>query len=240
MKQTLLLAAMLLPLAGHADEPVPKVTISAPLDSEWGSYRRAYKANAYFATFTRSRPLIQAHMQIRPLRPGLPLDGLQVRLAGETTSADIAVDAIGRAVLPMLKKAYDEDAVLRLNRQKGHYAFSGRYSIKEREDGRYTGADLRAACEQLIDAQRESGYRLRLFGKRCAAVAFIYPADADNAAIDVDAAGVHHTVGAIDAHPFEDGSMGLYKVVYYRFADWNEQSAVLAQQRPLAIGTLYQ
>ena len=57
-------------------------------------------------------------MQIMPLREGLPLAGLRIELTGETVAQELAVDAIGRAVLPMLKQAFEEDAVLRLNRQK--------------------------------------------------------------------------------------------------------------------------
>ena len=49
----------------------------------------------------------------------------------------------------MEKQAYEDDAVVTLNRQKGHY-FSGR----ERADGVDDGTLLRDACEQLLAAQR--------------------------------------------------------------------------------------
>ncbi|QNB00908.1 hypothetical protein [Massilia sp. Se16.2.3] len=224
-----------------APEPEPvRVFVNAARDSEWHSYRHAYKAARFFEAYTRTRPLIQAHMQIRPLRPDLPLTGLRIELAGETTKIDIPVDDMGRAVLPMLKAAYDEDAVLRLNRQKGHYTFSGRYSIRERDDGVYRGADLRAACEQLLSAQRESGYRFRLLGKKCAGVKFVYKlADATPQVLHRDAAGAERLLPVVEAQPFENNTMGLYKVAVYRFADWPADGSVVTQTRALAIGTLY-
>ena len=244
MTTRLIIAILLLPLLGHAGEPpaLPQVTISARLDSEWSSYRRAYKNSAFFATLTRNRPLIQAHMQICPVSPEFSMDGLRVHLAGATSNVDIPVDAFGRAVLPMIKEAYDEDAVLRLNRQKGNYYMAAsRLSIKEHDDGLYSAAELRTACEQMLDAERESGNRMRLIGKRCAGVSFVYPRDAATAGITIaTAAGARHEVGGVDAYPFEDRFMGLYKIVFYRFDDWPDQGTVQARERPLAIGTVYQ
>lgn len=243
MFKHLLIFALCAPLLARADDtvPLPRVEVNAVRDSEWASYRHAYKTAAFFATFTRSRPLIQAQMQIRPLSPEAPLDGLKLHLAGDTTSVDIDVDGIGRADIPLSKAAYDEDAVLRLNRQKGAYYFSGRYSIREHADGVYQLAELRAACEQLISAQRASGYRLRLIGKSCAGVKFSYPAGDDAAVVEVRGEdGTLLPVGVSDGHPFEDNSMGTYKVAVLRFADLPQQGSVLTRARPLAIGTVYE
>lgn len=237
----LLVSAPALPAAQAPQEAEPtRVYVNAARDSEWHSYRHAYKAARFFEPYTRSRPLIQAHMQIRPLRPELSLEGLHIQLVGETTNVAIPVDAIGRAVLPMLKSAYDEDAVLRLNRQKGHYAFNGRYSIREKADGIYPGAELRAACDQLLGAQRESGYRFRLLGKTCAGIKFVYRrAEAAPQVIHRDAAGVERALPVREMQPFENNTMGLYQVAVYRFADWPANGTVSAQSRPLALGTLY-
>jgi len=141
--------------------------------------------------------------------------------------------------VPKLKQAYDEDAVLRLNRPKGLYKFSGRYSIKERDDGTYSVADLREACEQMIGAQRESGYRVWLWGKKCVGVKFVYPAADAGAAIAFHAADDRVTpIAAIDGKPFEDDSMGDDKIAVLRFEDWPGDGRVVAGARPLAIGTL--
>jgi hypothetical protein len=223
-----------------ADEALPKVLVPAQRDAEWHSYRHAYKAARFFEPFLKTRPLIQAHMQIRPNRPELPLDGMAVQLAGESVNMALPVDAIGRITLPLLKQAFDEDAVLRLNRQKGNYHFSGRYSIREREDGVYGAATLREACEQLLSAQRESGYRLRLIGKKCAGVKFVYPAAGPAPEVlHKDAAGVLAALPVERGHPFENATMGDYQVAVYRFAAWPAQGEVLTRGKPLAVGTLY-
>lgn len=240
----LALAPLLLPAQAAApqQEPEPaRVFVSAARDAEWHSYRRAYNAARFFEPYLRTRPLIQAHMQIRPLRPDVPMEGLHVQLVGETTKREIGVDELGRAVLPMIKTAYDEDAVLRLNRQKGHYAFSGRYSIREKADGIYPAAELRAACAQLIDAQRVSGYRFRLLGKQCAGVKFVYRRS-ENAprVLHRDANGAERLLPLSEGQPFEDNTMGPYKLATYRFADWPADGTVRAETEPLAIGTLYE
>lgn len=240
----MLLLAACLPATLCAAEPdtdaVPRVEINAARDPEWIGYRRAYKSAAFFAPFVKVRPLIQAHLQVRSLQPGLPLEGLRLTIAGANTRYEVPVDAIGRAVLPMEKQAYQDDAVVTLNRQKGNYYFSGRYSIRERDDGVYEAGLLREACEQLLSAQRGSGYRMRLIGKQCAGIKFVYPSgSAPQVLLEIDGAPARNLTGA-SAHPFEDGTMDLYHVVTVRFADLPAGARLSAATRPLAIGTLYE
>jgi len=217
------------------------VEVAGALDAEWASYRHAYEANSFFGKFVKKRSMIQAQMQLRPLNPATPMTGLVVRLVGARTDITLPANDIGLVTLPQLKQAYDEDAVMRLNRAKGLYKFSGRYSILLREDGVYGVADLNEACEQLIGAQRESGYRIRLWGKKCVGVTFVYPAGATSASVDLQAADDHVTpIAAVDGQPFEDNSMGLYKIVVVRFKDWPKDARVVTAAKPLAIGTLYE
>ncbi len=245
MKYYLLLFIVIFPCMSNASEnqEIQEVEIAALRNAEWGSYRHAYKANTFFATYTGNRPLIQAHMQLRPMpnARNASLDGLKLQLSGEKTRIDIAVDAMGRASLPMLKQAYDEDAVLRLNRPQGQFYFSGRYSIREREDGIYDVAELRAACEQLISAQRESGYRIRLIGKKCAGIKFIYALSDSKIAINFrnGAQELSRDLPVSETTPFEDDSMGRYRVALYKFSDWSTSGKIIATSKPLAIGTLY-
>jgi hypothetical protein len=234
-------AEQAIPAPPPADAPVPQVTVSAGRDPEWASYRHAYKSAAWVAPFLRDRPLIQAHMQVRPLAPTSSLDGLLVHLASAHTQLDIPVDPLGRMTLPMDKQAYQDDAVLSLNRQKGLYYFSGRFSIRERADGIYPVADLRTACEQLIDAQRDTGYSLRLFRKRCAAAKLIYPLAGDAPDVVLRLAdGRESPLPVTVDTPFEDGSMGRYQVVKVGFAAVPAGATVVARTLPLGVGTEYQ
>ncbi len=236
------LAALLACSLSYAEpDPAPRVIVTGERDAEWASYRYAYKAAALFAPLVRSRPLIQAHMQVRPLAKDASLEGLEIRISGARTNLLVPVDAIGRATLPMLKEAYQDDAVLRLNRAKGLYYFSGRYSVRERDDGVYQLADLRAACEQLIDAQRAAGYRIRLYGKRCVGVKFVYPLTETESSVQLQAgADTARTLPLEEGQPFEGRGMGTYKVATYRFASWPAAGQLRALRRPLAIGTVYE
>ena len=238
----LLLATALAPGRGlTAEGDTQRVEVAGALDAEWASYRYAYEAASFVDKFLRKRPLIQAQMQLRPVDPATPVTGLKVRLVGKTTDVELDADDISLVTVPQLKQAYDEDAVLRLNRAKGLYKFSGRYTVKRREDGNYSVADLREACDEMISTQRESGYRLRLWGKKCVGVKFVYPAADAAAAVDFHAADDHVIpIAAVDGKPFEDDSMGMYKVVVLRFADWPKDGRVVTGAKPLAIGTLYE
>jgi hypothetical protein len=238
----LLLAASLAPGARADNELAPqKVDVAGALDAEWASYRHAYEANSFFGKFVKKRSMIQAQMQLRPLNPATPMTGLVVRLVGAKTDILLPVDDIGLVTVPQLKQAYDEDAVMRLNRTKGLYQFSGRYSILLREDGVYGVGDLHEACEQLISAQRESGYRIRLWGKKCGGVKLVYPADATTASAELHTTDDRTTpIAAVDGQPFEDNSMGQYKIVIVRFKDWPKDGRVVTTTKPLAIGTLYE
>ena len=229
--------------AASAPEPAAsqEVQVQGALDAEWSSYRRAYGASAFFERFTRTRPLIQAQMQVRPVAPDAPLAGLRLSIVGEKTRLEIAVDPMGLADVPQLKEAYDEDAVIRLNRAKGLYWFAGRYTIKQRADGVYDAETLREACDQLIDAQRASGYRGRLFFKKCVGVKFVYPRGDAAAAVDFKGAdGSTKTLQPTELHPFEDDSMGLYSVVVYRFVDLPAKGRLIPRTPPMAIGTQYE
>ncbi|MES2318142.1 MAG: hypothetical protein V4631_11675 [Pseudomonadota bacterium] len=237
----ILLAGAAAPCAAEDEALDARVIVPGERDAEWGSYRHAYKAAAFFAAFTRTRPLIQAHMQIRAINKSASLEGLTLRLIGEHTDMMLPVDRLGRAVLPLLKEPYQDDAVLRLNRGKGIYYFSGRYSVRERDDGAYQASALRAACEQLLDAQRASGYRIRLAGKRCVGVRFVYAATEDASPVTLQAGAAAPVVlPLVDGQPFEGNSMANYKIAIYRFADWPAEGELLAARRPLAIGTVYE
>jgi hypothetical protein len=227
--------------AGQALPAPTSVEIVARRDAAWVSYRQVYKAASRFAEITNSSPLIQSHLQIVPRREGLSLEGLHLTLAGETVAFDIPVDQVGRARIPLLKKPFDEDAVLRLNRQQDNFRFTGLFSMREKDDGVYRAAELRAACEQIISGQRDTGSWFGLIGKKCAGVRFIYLPAAVGAALTLrDAAGQPAAIAAADGAPFDGVPTGMYKVVTYRFDAWPAQGDVVASQRPLFIGTLYE
>lgn len=236
------LGALLMPQAALAAEPAPSViVVTASRDAEWAGYRHAYRAAARFARMTASRPLIQAHMQIQPLREGLPMAGLRLQLVGESTSMELTADLAGRVTVPLLKAPFDEDAVLRLNRHKGNYRFSGLFSIRERADQRYDAAMLRAACEQMLSVQREAGSKFNLMGKQCAGVKFLYALGDATASLAFKAGeGAARPIVAVDQRGFDlPPIVTRYQVLAYRFADWPAQGVLLTASTPLAIVAIY-
>jgi hypothetical protein len=242
MLKKILLVAAFWPLLSLADEPLQTVQVVATRDAEWAGYRHAYKAHAMYAAYVRPYPLVQAHMQLRPANPQTSMAGLRLQLAGTTGNIDIEVDTVGRALLPVSDQMYKEDALLRLNRGKGLYHFSGRFSIRERDDGVYAADQLRAACEQLISVQRDAGARLRLLRKNCAGIKFVYDASMQAPGVMFrDASGADPlTIPVTDGHAFEDQTMGIYKLAIYRFADWPREGVLLTPVKPVAIGTIYE
>nr|WP_315483694.1 hypothetical protein [uncultured Undibacterium sp.] len=142
-------------------------------DAEWMSYRDAYKTMLWFEKYSKAKNLIQLQLQVVPTDKSLSIDQLKLHILGKTTHLDLPLDALGRASLPLLKAAYDDNAELVINQKEGQAAFRFRTSINLRADGIYELADLRAACEQTLGYQAyidPSAYR----GKRCIGVRFAF------------------------------------------------------------------
>jgi hypothetical protein len=242
MRRIALACALLAPCAASAAEPPQVVVVTGSRDAEWVGYRHAYRAAARFNVMLASRPLLQAHMQIQPLRPGLPMEGIRLQLEGEKTSVALTADLVGRVTVPLIKQAFDDDAVLRLNRHKGNYRVSGLFSIRERVDQRYDAALLRSACEQMLSIQREAGNKFALMGKQCAGVKFLYAlGDAEVAVTVQDGAGTARALPAIEQRGFDlPPVVTTYQVLSFRFADWPVQGVLQTATTPLAILPIYQ
>ena len=127
---------------------------AAPQATAVLSYRDAYRAMVVFEKYGKPKQLIQNHLQVVPRDKGASLDGVQLSVSGKLTQINLPLDSVGRAVFPLLKAAYDENAALVLNRDAAQFTLRARVSITPRADGVYELADLRAACEQVLAFQR--------------------------------------------------------------------------------------
>ncbi|MDO8701604.1 MAG: hypothetical protein Q7J77_04185, partial [Undibacterium sp.] len=141
-------------------------------DSEWFSYRDAYKAMLWFEKYGKPKHLIQNHYQISPKDKSVSMETVRLSLVSKSSRLNLPLDATGRTVLPMLKAAYDDNAELILNQKANQYQFRPRASIVIRTDGVYEAADLRAACEQLLAYQNYLGSDVSR-GKKCTGVRFV-------------------------------------------------------------------
>lgn len=201
-------------------------------EAGWVSYRDAYRSMVAFAKYGKAKNFLQNHYQVAPKDGSQPLDGLRLTLSGRTTQLNLPLDATGRTTFPLLKAAYDENAMLVLNRQISHYTFGPRISIVARVDGVYESADLRAACDQALQYLRhaDAGYG----GRHCAGVRFAFLPKSD-AAVRVREPLRESALPAGQGAAFDGDANTGFRVMVYRFAEWPEKVQVISQNAPVAI-----
>jgi len=205
-------------------------------DGEWVSYRDAYKAMVVFAKYGKPKNLLQMHYQLSPQEAATSLDGVSLSLNGKTVQLNLPLDPTGRTSFPLLKAAYDENAVLALNRKASLFAFHPRLSLAVRADGAYDAAELRAACEQALQYQR---YVNAAFGARkCVGVRFVYQKKAE-AVLQLRDGGRETLLPSVDGAAFDGDAGAGFRVVNYRFSDWPERGQVVSPFPPLALAPLF-
>lgn len=210
---------------------------SQPGEGEWLSYRDAYRAMVVFEKYGKPKNLIQQHLQVVPKDKSASTEGLQLTLQGKSTQLDLPLDAIGRARFPLLKAAYDENAVLMLNRGAGQYEFRQRVSIVLQADGVYEVADMRAACEQALSFRRMVDASART--RRCVGVRFVYARAGLGASVRLRTAGGEGVPLPVqDGSAFGDEGNGQFKVVNYRFGEPGDGGQLVTPHAPLAIAPL--
>jgi hypothetical protein len=224
LRRAFLLCLALLPACACAQE-----------DADWISYRDAYRQMIWFEKYGKPKQFLQNHFRLRPRDRSVSMDGLRLTLNSKSTQVTLALDALGRAVLPFSKAAYDDNAELVVNRKPGQFKAGPWVSIVTRPDGVYAAADLRAACEQLLAYLRYSG---EMGGKNCVGVQFTYLKN-DAAQVQVHGAGAATAALAVKEGPaFAGDVMQGFRVFAYRFAAWPEAGQVVTSAPPLAIAAL--
>ena len=213
------------------------VSCAVQAQEEWVSYRDAYKQMVVFAKYGKPKNFLQIHYEVSPRDPMATLEGLHLTLTGKNTQLNLPLDATGRAVFPLLKAAYDDNAVLALNRRMASYRFAPRVTILTRNDGIYESTDLRAACEQALAYQRyiDSSYG----SKKCGGVRFVFGNRAD-ALVQAKYGPREAPLPVVDGPAFDGETLGTYRTATYRFVDWSAQGQVVSQNTPLAIAPLFE
>ena len=208
---------------------------SQPGEGEWLSYRDAYRAMVVFEKYGKPKHLIQQHLQVVPKEKGSLPEGLELSLSGKATRLSLPLDPTGRAVFPLLKAAYDDNAALVLNRGSGQYAFRSRISVAVRPDGVYELADLRAACEQALGFLRT---QTSTRATRCVGVRFTFARRGADSEVRLRRGEGEGTVlAATDGAAFQDDPNDQFRVVNYRFGE-GERGQLVVRQAPLAIAPL--
>ena len=224
MFKLLLLCLALLPAFACAQE-----------DADWIEYRTAYRQMIWFEKYGKPKQFLQNHFRLRPRDKSVSMEGLRLTLNGKTAHIALPLDALGRAVFPFSKAAYDENAELTLNRAAGQLKSGAWVSIVTRPDGVYATADLRTACEQLLAYLRYSG---EARDKRCVGVQLSY---AREAAVQVRYQGTGGAVNVLrgtEGPAFSGDVATGFHIFVYRFAAEPDGGQVVTSATPLAIAAL--
>ncbi|USX26276.1 hypothetical protein NHH73_27560 [Oxalobacteraceae bacterium OTU3CINTB1] len=204
--------------------------------SDWISYRDVYRQMIWFEKYGKPKQFLQNHFRLRQREAGAQGEGLRLTLVGKTTRVDLPLDALGRAVFPFSKAAYDENAELVLNRPARQF-FSGPWvSLVTRADGVYAVADLATACEQMAAYLRYVG---AAGGKNCAGVQFSYAAgEAPQLRVVKGEGTAPVLLAGRDGPAFAGDALAGFRNFVYRFTAHPGGVQVLTSSTPLAISAV--
>lgn len=212
-------------------------TTASEAAAEWLSYRDAYRAMVVFEKYGRPKNFLQNHFQVMLKEKGTLGDGLQLSLLSKASSLSLPLDPTGRAVFPLLKAAYDDNASLALTRNVAQYVFRARVSIVVRSDGVYETSDLRAACEQALTYLRHVDASART--RRCGGVRLSYQRKGSDPVVKLrNGSGDVALLAVADGASFGDDNNDGFRVVNYRFGEHADKGQLVTQSAPLAIAPL--
>ena len=213
------------------------LAVAQPRAGEWVNYRDAYRAMVLFDKYGGPKNLLHNHLQVLARDKGALGQGAQLLMKGKTVQTGLALDALGRTTLPLLKAAYDENAVLTPNRALGGFSVKPRVSLALRADGAYDEADLRAACEQALDFARYADNSAR--GQQCVGVRLVFPKDGEAAGVRVRAGGAEQALPMARGAAFAGDADNDFPVVTYRFGA-QPAAQLVTYNAPLAIVPLFE
>ena len=213
---------------------IPAVAQALAPAGEWASYRDAYRAMVVFEKYGGAKNLLQHHLQLLPREKGVLGEGLQLAIAGKTVQTSLSLDPLGRATLPLLKAAYDENAVLSPSRRIGAFALRSRVSIAPQADNSYDVTDLRAACEQALGFARHVDATAR--SRQCVGVRMVFPKKGAEVSVRLRLANGAEQPLAVT--PYAGDVDTDFPSVSYRFGP--QQARVITYSAPLAIVPLFE
>ncbi|PRC93821.1 hypothetical protein [Solimicrobium silvestre] len=204
-------------------------------DGAWVSYRDAYLKMIRFEKYGGPKQFIQNNLRVVVTDKKTSMDGLRLILEGKNTHLNLLLDPIGRAIFPMLKTAYDDNAELRVNRPDNSVTFEYRISIFTRPDGVYDVSDLRSACDQVLHYLRYQDL-LRYTLKQCIGVKFSYLKDQYNISLKAKINDQNPvSISLSDGSVFNEDNFNMFKVGVYKFIGGTEKGQIISSNVPLAI-----
>jgi hypothetical protein len=201
----------------------------------WASYRDTYRAMVLFEKYGGPKNLLQNELEVQPAERGAAVEGLQLVMSGKATQLMLPLDALGRAVFPLQKAAYDDNAELLLNRKGVEFALHPRVTIGLRTDGVYEVGELLEACRQALGFARWADASQR--ARQCVGVRFVFPKKTDVGARLRQADGGELPLAVTNGAAFAGDADDGFPVVNLRFDAHGHEShgQVTAYHAPLAI-----
>jgi hypothetical protein len=146
----LLLSVTLTPASAQA--PLPSVTVAYVRDPVDKSYRKMLDGMARFERERHFAP--QAHLRFRllPRLPGARMDGIALRVAGDSVSLPVALDAALSFVLAHDAQALREDAAVVANRKSTSMTWRAWVQTPGLPPHTRRLGDLRLECRVGMDA----------------------------------------------------------------------------------------
>ncbi|MBC3880862.1 hypothetical protein H8K35_01910 [Undibacterium sp. LX40W] len=211
------------------------VDVSKKADSEWISYRDAYKLMVSFEKYGKSKHLIQNRFQIVIKDKSINLENLRLTLNAKSSVMNLGLDPLGQTQLPLLKAAYDENAELSLSPKLSQFTYRSRVSIQLRTDGNYEVADLRTACEQTL-AYMQQVDSSNVSGKKCVGVKFGFDKRDSNASIEVRTPNqVAFNLPITDNGLIWNDSNNALRVSQFSFNGGTDRGHLLTRTTPIII-----
>lgn len=214
------------------------LAVAQPRAGEWVNYRDAYRAMVLFDKYGGPKNLLHNHLQVLPRTKGVLGEGVALALDGKTVHTSLALDALGRAVLPLVKAAYDENAVLSPSRPLGGFTVRARVTLALRADGAYEVDELRAACEQALGFARHGDASAR--ARQCAGVRLVFARQGADAGVRLRAAGAEQALPPTRGPAFAGDVDDDFPVVTYRFGPQAGAAQLVTYNAPLAIVPLFE
>lgn len=214
-----------------------ELAVAQPRADEWVSYRDAYRAMVQFDKYGGAKNLLQQQLQVQPRDKGVLGEGVQLSLRGRSVQASLALDATGRSALPLLKAAYDENAVLAPNRSLGGFTVRPRLSLALRADGAYDASVLRAACEQALGFARHADASARSL--HCAGVRVVFAKKGVEASVRLRSGGAEQVLALVHGPAFAGDIDDDFPVATYRFGA-HADAQLVTYNAPLAIVPLFE
>ena len=153
-----LLPALLLVLAvsaagtGAAQEPVAKVNVSTTRDPVDKSYRKMIKGMERFEREHAFAPNAPLRFQLLPRTPDVNMDGITLRVAGDTVSVPVPIGPDNSFVLPRNEQALREDAAVLANRKTTSMTWRAMIESPGVPPGTRRLGDLRLECRVGVEA----------------------------------------------------------------------------------------